>query len=381
MGLQKIAGRNPMYQSKVADTPALRSDRVSRVPPGRALNVLYVSFTGQADRPYLDPSTRYRCFYPVEAARALGHRAFVASQRALDTADPAGFDLIVVHRPAFTPALVRFLRAARAAGSRLVADYDDLIFDPAYATASSMFAKSWDLTSVLATFERNTDALRLFQEFTVSTAPLRDHIHALHPGAQVHVLPNAVSPALWSMVAARGYQAQPSRPYIGYFPGTATHDADLRVAAAGVAELCRTRRIPLRVVGPVQTDDALFRGVEVERTALQPFSSMFDALSSCRVVIAPLTPTPFNRAKSHIKLLEAVLSCTACVASAVPDMAQHRSEGLVPVSLVGEAGDWGGALRERWDGFDLAAAATARDAVVRQFGATRIYGPLFQGAA
>ena len=277
---------------------------------------------------------------------------------------------------------MRFLRAARAAGTRLAADYDDLIFDPAHAAASSMFARSWDLTAVSDTFERNTDALRLFGEFTVSTASLRDHVLALHPGAEVRVLPNAVPPSLWSMIQNRGYQDQPDRPYVGYFPGTPTHDADFAVAAEGVAALCRSRRVPLRIVGPMQADPAAFRGVEVERTGLQPFGAMFDCLSNCRVVIAPLAPSPFNRAKSHIKLLEALLSCTACVASAIPDMARHRdATDPLPVSLVEDAGDWAAALQEQWDGFDLAAAAQARDALVRRFGAARVYAPLFGGAA
>ena len=377
-----------MYRSKKASQRIACPASVIQRPDPRPISVLYISFTGQASRPYLDPSTRYRCFYPVEAARALGHRAFVAAQGALATADPSLFDMVVVHRPAFTPDLVRFLRAARAAGTRLVADYDDLIFDPAYAAASSMFESSWDVTNVFATFERNTDALRLFGEFTVSTVPLRDHILSLHPGARVQVLPNAVSPSLWSLIAARGYHQQPARPYVGYFPGTATHNADFAVAAEGVAELCRTRRIPLRVVGPMQADDAVFRGITVERTGLQPFSSMFDTLSSCRVVIAPLTPSPFNRAKSHIKLVEALLSCTACVATSIPDMAQHCTgtdsalqPAPLPVSLVEDAGDWAAALGARWDGYDLAGATVARDALVRQFGAARVYAPLFGAAA
>ena len=370
-----------MYESKAARV-AECSGSFSHAPDMRPMTVLYVSFTGQTARPYLDPSTRYRCFYPAEAARALGHRAFVATQAALASTDPALFDLIVVHRPAFTPDLLRFLRAARAAGTRLAADYDDLIFDPAYAAASSMFAQSWDLTAVFDTFERNTDALRLFGEFTVSTAPLRGHVLALHPGAEVRVLPNAVPPSLWSMIQGRRYQDQPDRRYVGYFPGTATHNADFTVAAEGLAALCRSRRIPLRIVGPMQADPATFRGVEVERTGLQPFSSMFDALAGCRVVVAPLTPSPFNRAKSHIKLVEALLSCTGCVATAIPDMAQHRdSLGPAPVSLVGDGGDWTAALQERWDGYDLRAATQARDALVRQFGAARIYAPLFGGAA
>ena len=373
-----------MYQSKAAGVPDRHPGPISR-PPARTLNILYVSFTRQADRPYLDPSTRYRCFYPVEAARTLGHRAYVASQAALAAADPAGFDLVVVHRPSFTPELVRFVRAAHRAGTRLVADYDDLIFDPAYAAASSLFDATWDLAATLRVFARNTDALRLFESFTVSTAPLRDHILALHRDARVQVLPNGVSPSLWSMIAARGYQDQSSRPFIGYFPGTATHNTDLAVAAAGVAELCRTRGIPLRIVGPVEADDALFRGVAVERTGLQPFTSMFDSMAGCRVVIAPLAANPFNQAKSHIKLLEALLSCTACVATAIPDMAQHQGAAdagpAIPVSLVGDTGDWGAALRDQWDAFDLGAAVRARDAVVQEFGAARIYAPLFRDAA
>ena len=153
------------------------------------------------------------------------------------------------------------------------------------------------------------------------------------------------------------------------------------MAAAGAAELCRKRRAPLRIVGPKQATPAAFRGIEVERMDVQPFSGMFDALSKCRVVIAPLKPSALNRARSQTGPLEALLSCTACVATATPDVAQHQVGPVAPpVSLVEDAGDWAAALEERWDGFDLAAATQARDALVRQFGAARIYAPLFGSA-
>lgn len=367
-----------MYEYATIDHAPMAPGDAGRTRTVRTMNVLYVSFTEQAARPYLDPSTRYRCFHAVEAARALGHRAFITTQAALRTTDPALFDLIVVHRPSATPELVRFLRAGQAAGTRLVADYDDLIFDAAYAEASAMSASSWSLPALFATFKRNKDALPLFTEFTVATAALRDRILELQPGAAVQVLPNAVAPSLWSMIASRSYQHQKERPYIGYFPGEAAHGGDLGIAAAGLAKLCRSRRIPLRIVGPSQAIPAALCGVEVERMDALPFSGMFDALSRCRVVIAPFKSSPLNLARPRTGLLEALLSCTACVATASPEAVRHR-DGLAgaPVSLVEDAGDWAAALEERWDGFDLGGATQARDALVRQFGAARVYEPLF----
>ena len=314
-----------MYDSNTADCPVRLDAGLGPAPdappPGRRpMKVLYVSFTDQTIRPYLDPSTRYRCFSPVEGARALGHEAFVRTHATLGASDPALFDMVVVHRPAATPELVRFLRAGRAAGTRLVADYDDLIFDPAYAEAAAKSVSTWDLAAVFDRFKQNKDALGLFGEFTVSTAPLRDHILAQRPDAAVQVLPNAVLPSLWTMIAGRGYQNQPDRPYVGYFPSSGTDHADR--AAAGVAELCRERGIPLRIIGPKRAIPAAFRGVEVERMETQPFSSMFDALSKCRVVAAPLQPSAMNRARSQTGPLEVLLSCAACVATATPDVAQ-----------------------------------------------------------
>jgi glycosyltransferase involved in cell wall biosynthesis len=316
----------------------------------------------------------------VEAARALGHRAFITTQAALRTTDPALFDLVVVHRPAATPELVRFLRAGQAAGTRLVADYDDLIFDAAFAEASAMSASSWDLPALFEAFKRNKDALPLFADFTVATASMRDRILELHPGATVQVLHNAVAPSLWSMIASRSYQHQKDRPYIGYFPGEAAHGSDLAIAAAGLAKLCRSRRIPLRIVGPTQAIPAALRGVEVEQMEMLPFSGMFDAVSKCRVVVAPFKSSPLNRARPRTGLLEALLSCTAGVATASPDAARQRDGLGAPVSLVDDAGDWAAALEERWDGFDLAAGSQARDALVRQFGAAQVYTPLFGNA-
>jgi len=229
----------------------------------------------------------------------------------------------------------------------------------------------------MQTFERNTDAVRLFSDFTVSTCVLRDALLEIHPSALVTILPNAVPASLLSFVQAKPYAVEGARPFVGYYPGTATHDDDFRVAAPGVAEFCRSRGIPFRVVGPLAIDPELFEGVEMERRDILPFVEMFDSLAECRVVIAPLVDSRFNSAKSHIKLLEASLACTPCVASAIPDMVSC-AEGLLTGALVPPGGDWASAIATAWDGYSPEAAAQTRVMLADRFRATRLVAPIFE---
>ena len=90
---------------------------------------------------------------------------------------------------------------------------------------------------------------------------------------------------------------------------------------------------------------------------------MFRLLSLCRVVIAPLE-TIFNRAKSHIKLLEASLTCTSTVYSTIPDMEQHTGEAPY---YIRENADWLPQINRAWDEFDLSVNNRLREYFFRNY--------------
>jgi len=328
------------------------------------LRVLYVSVTGRESRPYSDPSTRYRCYYPVEALRAAGHLAWVAPHDHVDEIDPSKFDAIVVHRPVFLPIMIEFLEKARKAGVTLIADYDDLIFNPRFAKASSIYKNSFNLNNAVTIFKRNTDALKLFSKFTVSTLNLAERIRELTKDAEVFHYPNCIPRSLREFIQARVFKNQVNRPNIGYFPGTKTHDIDFRECEDALSKFCRDNRIPLMIVGPLQIKEESHRDITIVRRDPVPFEDMFRLLSECRVVLAPLEGSLFNDAKSHIKLLEGSLACCTVAYTNIPDMMQHNS---VAPFFVAPGGDWENVLQRSWDGSNAENAADLSEYFLREF--------------
>ncbi|MFM0051917.1 glycosyltransferase [Caballeronia grimmiae] len=94
---------------------------------------------------------------------------------------------------------------------------------------------------------------------------------------------------------------------IVYGSGTKTHDADFRVAAAGIKMVLRQRPdVKLRIIGELGLpDDYADVASQVERLPSSSYPNYLARLAECDISIAPLENSIFNDAKSNIKYLEA----------------------------------------------------------------------------
>ena len=103
----------------------------------RKPSVLFVSWTARNDRPYFDPSTRYRCYNLSYALNQQGYRSACVSQSVFqeNLESLSHYDLYVFHRPLLTEELVEWLSDSDRL-DRSIADFDDLIFSPAHAEAT-----------------------------------------------------------------------------------------------------------------------------------------------------------------------------------------------------------------------------------------------------
>ena len=313
-----------------------------------ARSVLYVSNTGRADRPYFDPSVRYRCFNMAETGRAFGLQTYVATQAEVDAGQiPMHFDAYVFHRPKLTRELINFI-GSLPTGSDIAADYDDLVFDvTATEHTSAVKSRNTPIWRVRNAISENMGALDLFERFTVSTAPLAEAVSRLRPEASVSVVPNVPDAAYLSLArqlrAKRG--AARSRR-IGYFSGTNSHNEDLDHISGPLAEFCVRHDVEFFLMGPVEVPRPLLQpGVRLKTSKIVSFHQMALEVSDCDLVIAPLAVSPFTQCKSAIKFMEAGVLGVPLVGTPIPDVARFVSPLLFEAS---KPSDWATALERAW---------------------------------
>ncbi|MFD1381192.1 glycosyltransferase family protein [Fodinicurvata halophila] len=264
--------------------------------------------------------------------QAQGHACHVTSLHAFLRAPQFDHDLYIFHRPEGSePQLPDLVAGLRSLGRQVRADYDDLIFGGRDIALNSPFVRSRgkDPDRIIVRYRRNLDVLHLFDRVTVSTEPLKDQVLAHHPNAQVEVRPNFIPPSLLKRAEEAGWYKR-NRPVrrIGYFAGTKGHSRDFRVAEHALRYcLGREPDTRLLIVGPVDLSLRLRWHRRVERQPLVPYEEMFELMSHCTDVIAPLEDTLFNRCKSRVKYLEATLAGCRLIATPVPDIEAIAGEG------------------------------------------------------
>jgi len=296
--------------------------------------ICFISETGRADRPILDPSVRYRCYHPAEALLQQGHYCSIYSATQFYQNPCLDFDVYVFHRPnmarANFDAVTDYLSRS---GRTLIADYDDLIFGDAEVALQSSAVKNETLQpeQAIAAFASNLAGLRKFTKVTVSTKPLAHRVREANPGAQVEVVPNMLPQSILDVHEALGTPLRP-RPQtsIGYFAGTRSHDRDFPIVEEVLHRvLSENPEFNLLVVGPVAVPQAIATLPNVNTVQAVNFLRLPSLMTMCATVIAPLEASAFNSCKSRVKFLEAALTGCRLIATPIPDMRAIGPEHLV----------------------------------------------------
>lgn len=322
----------------------------------------FITFIATNRRPELflqDPSFRYRCENLALALRDLGWQTRLAHAHQLAVHDTG--QIAVFHRPALSPRLCWLLWRLRRRGVMLVADFDDLVFDPAYAEFSPAVLNGLlPLRKVRRAFTASRKALEWFDRVTVSTQPLREHLRLLAPELEVTVVPNAIHHSwLWQelevVVAPNAIQhsqmglapvATPDRDHqkvITYFPGTRSHDRDFRMIVPALERLlARHPELRLQITGRLRCTLQAAPGQVVQNERVD-FAAYGQQVARSWVNLAPLEDTPFNRCKSALKVIEAGFHGIPTVCSPVPDVARFREAGAV---MVDDVAVWAEAIEQ-----------------------------------
>ena len=277
-----------------------------------------------------DPSYIYRCENLGLELMKLGHQ--VNFCHIAEPVNYKGFDIVVFHRPKDLWRIWWLAKYFRFKGAKIWADFDDLIFDINFAEFSPGFVNGINiLRKTKKTYQSHQAALELFDEFTVSTEPLKEHLNQLFPDKRVTVISNAVH-STWQENLAKfePRKIDFSQPILSYLPGTRSHDKDFKFIAPALAEfLKKHKHVKLEITGPLSFqlgDELAEQVVHYEKVE---FSRFHERFQNTWVNLAPLEPTPFNRCKSALKVLEASYWGKPTLCSPIPDVLRYREAGAV----------------------------------------------------
>jgi len=289
-------------------------------------SITFIATNRRVDLFLHDPSFRYRCENLALALQARGWRTRLVHARR--PAIRAAGQIAVFHRPALSARLGWLLWRLRRRGVTLVADFDDLVFDPHLAEFSPAVLNGiLPLHKVQRTFAAARQALERFDVITVSTQPLREHVERMLPGKPVAVVPNAVHHS-W-LTQAPDSQDNGRWKIISYFPGTRSHDRDFQLIVPALERLlARHPQLQLHVTGRLRGTLNAAPGQLVKHARVD-FADYASHVQRGTINLAPLEDTPFNRCKSALKVIEAGFWGIPTVCSPVPDMARFRDTGAV----------------------------------------------------
>jgi glycosyltransferase involved in cell wall biosynthesis len=270
---------------------------------------------------------------------------------------PDRYGCVVLYRVPWDDDVARFVAASRRRGRPVLADVDDLVFDP--EAVPFIHALEQMARDERAAYEASIAALRRTLEevdgVVVSTEPLQRA--AARVNERVEFIPNVVSAEM--VEAGRSARRTTSPPpgvvTLAYLSGTPTHDRDFLEAADAVLwALAEYPQVRFQAVGYLSLDDrfAAF-GERVERIPPQLLRRLPSLLAQVDVNLAPLQrDNPFTDAKSCLKYLEAAVVGVPTVASARADFARAIDSGANGF-LADDPELWRGALAALVESSDL----------------------------
>jgi len=333
------------------------------------------------------PGYRYRVVHPAEAAKTSGFDATHMPADQIDTRWPdlRDADVVVLWRTPWDKAIAKLIAAIRQRGGRIIFDIDDLIFEPALATAElvdSIRSQELNESGTAALFERFRATLLAADMCTAPTMELVTSMRAL--GKPAFVLCNGydASTLETSQLAVRRRQADPwdDLVRIGYAAGTSTHQRDFAICASALARVLRNhpsaRLVLFRdksdrpYLDPVEFPDLLAVAEQIEWRKRVPLIELPNELARFDINLAPLqVGNPFCEAKSELKYFEAALVGVCTVASPTGPYRRaidHGADGL----LAADESSWHASLVRLIESPEERArlAANARGTILEKYG-------------
>jgi len=299
--------------------------------------ILFISATARVDRPYLDPSVRYRCYNPAMLLNSYDFIVDVISFKKFTLEIIPRYDIFVFHRPSYEKKLLDAVGEINDLGLSLFADYDDLIFSQKYALESSLYKnKRATKEECLNIFKNNEKALFLFKNFIVSTRPLREKILELDSSLSVSVVSNAISEDVINRLEIQKEFYAPLKTdkiIISYLSGTASHDKDFEIVEDVLSNLLLKykNKIELQIVGPLSYNRKKLQ--DALHIPYVDYECLGKLIAKTDINIAPLEINNFTNCKSGLKFFESGLLGVPSVVTPIDDMKRFEdSNGITYAS-------------------------------------------------
>jgi len=243
--------------------------------------------------------------------------------------------VMVLHRVTYDPYVAGLIQFVRSRGGLVLADIDDLIFDP----AAFQWIDSPDFQDPLRAalyqedMRRHRQTIEACDAVLASTPYLAQAAASLGKPCRVHRNAANLELAAVSAQACRSRRPADGKVVIGYASGTPTHNRDFDLAAPILQAMLRAHpELELRIIGYLDLNKAWNSfGDQLRRYPPVPWQALPFWLAQLNINLAPLAlDNPFSQSKSEIKYVEAALV-------GVPTLAS-RSEAFSAAIRPGENG-------------------------------------------
>lgn len=274
---------------------------------------------------------RYRVRHAEEALRSRGAltvaRHFTDAS-ALDLIEQV--DVLALYRVPAKGHVMEAVRRARAKGIPVTYDVDDLVFR-SHHLDSIPFLDSLP-PAKRATFAQEVRSrarvIRLCDSVSGTTRPVVNELSEL-TSSPVTILPNGLSKQGVELASAAQPRTPDGRIRLGYFSGSATHEADWRMVEPAVLDaMSRLPHVDLWLVGPIEGGpDLASMGSRVSRMQAVDWRSLPALVARVDINLAPLDESPFTQGKSAIKWLEAAAVGVPTIATPTDPFSEAIDQG------------------------------------------------------
>lgn len=271
-------------------------------------------------------SELFRTWPLVRSLKELGFTPLVYSKNLVNYLRAPSLKACIYIRCAVDDELQRHIDFHKKNNVKLIADFDDLVFDPTLITKIDgvRFLTESERRQYIVGMRGYRKMIEQCHLTMLSTQALANFAQKLTKN--IFVLNNfpleSARDSANTILKNKVFQdVTESRDFvIGYFSGTLTHQKDFAVCANAVASFLReTPDAKLLIVGHLDLDDfpnLISLDKQIKYHDIVPYNEMILMISQCSVILAPLEiGNDFCESKSELKFFDAALVSVPTIAS------------------------------------------------------------------
>jgi len=331
-------------------------------------DILFISVS----EPLLD---RYRTDHMVEELKSVGMSVGKIFDYQLTPEYAKYYNSFVFYRCPWMPQFEGFFKEARRRNKALIYTLDDLVIDNRYTdklpTVKNLSKE--DLKLYNEGVVRQKKVMKNCDYFIVTTDQLAEELSRYDNFKEGFINRNAVSNEMvhYSNMAIKETVREADKIVVGYFSGTSTHNEDFQMIAPALVKLMDDNpRVYVKLAGRVDAPEE-FKNHK-DRIIYTPYVDWRELpfeMRKCDIILAPLTDSLCNRAKSENKWTEASLIATATVASDIGAFHKVIENNRTGVLVNNTTKDWYDGIKRLIDndGLRLGVSINSRDFVLRNY--------------